>query len=279
MIRKFGSMFFRSNVVVVMSFMLSGCAGWDGLMPEKYDGNTIQRDEAAIAAYSKTKEIVGENKDLYILEPFSESLLNPSLSLEESDFFKIEAGEYVVGEDFPAGRYQFRYMNEQLEPHLMNNATLRVTDEKDQLLTEELLTPYKVGYVETDLYEGNKVSLSGEGFSVEMGASKDLASQLVEQPLEAGEVVLTNGVWEVGKHLEAGTYVFTELPPGGYLYLFDNTLDPRVFELRGQMELNEETGEFIPVKTHLELTVENGQKMYLKDLNQPLKFTAKDSSE
>lgn len=279
MSRKGRSILLQTSVLLVMSFLLSGCASWKGLMPEKYDGKTVQRDETSIEAYSKAKEIVGESKDLYILEPFSESLLNPSLPLEESDFFKIEAGEYVVGEDFPAGRYQFRYMNEQLEPHLMNNATLRVTDEKDQLMTEELLTPYKIGYVETDLYEGNKVSLSGEGFSVEMGASKDSASQLVKQPLEVGEVLLTNGVWEVGKQLEAGTYVFTELPPGGYLYLFDNTLDPRVFELRGQMELNEETGEFIPVKTHLELTLENGQKMYLKDLNQPLKFTAKDTSE
>ena len=279
MIRKVESIFFSSSLIVVLGFLLTGCAGWNGLMPEKYDGKNVQRDKAAIEAYSKTKEIVGESKDLYILEPFSESLLKPSLPLAESDFFKMEPGEYIVGEDFPAGRYQFRYMTELLEPHLMNNATLRVTDEKDQLIVEELLTPYKTGYVETDLYAGSKISLSGESFSVEMGADEDLSLQLIEQALKTGEILLTNGVWEVGEHLEAGTYVFSEVPPGGYLYLFDRTVDPRVFELQGQSELNEETGEFMPIKTNLELTVETGQKMYLKDLIQPLKLVGKDQKK
>lgn len=271
-----GSTFLRSGLLVAVSFLLSGCGGWKGLMPEKYDGIDVQRDEAVIETYSKTKEIVGANKDLYILEPFSESLLKPSLPLSEFDFFELEPGEYISGEDFPAGRYQFRYTSELLEPHLMNNATLRVTDETGQLITEELLTPYKIGYVETDLYEGTKVSLAGENFSVEMGANKELSSLLNIQPLEAGELMLTNGVWEVGKHLEAGTYVLSELPLGGYLYLFDHTTDPRVFELRVQAELDEETGEFVPVEIHLELTVKTGQKIYVKDLNQPLKLMIND---
>ncbi|MBM6615970.1 hypothetical protein JTF06_13845 [Desemzia sp. RIT804] len=255
-----------SNFLLGTCLFLSGCASWTGLMPEKYDGNVIEKNEAAIAGYNDHKEIIGAEKELYILEPFSEDLLRPSLPLVEKEFVSIDAGEYTVGENFSEGRYQFHYTSGLIEPYLMNNATLRVTDKNGLLIVEELLTPFTASYLEVDLYDGNRVTLRGENFSVEMGASTNVIAD------EETDIVLTNGVWEVGKHLNAGTYVVSESPLSGYLYLFDETTEPRVFELGGTIEVNEETGEITAGKSDKELTFEENQKIYLKDLDQPIKL-------
>lgn len=267
-----------SGLLVGSCLLLSGCASWTGLIPEKYDGNAIEADEAAIAAYNDHKEVIGAGKELFILEPFSEDLLRPSFSLTEKRFVGIDSDEYTVGEDLPEGRYQFRYVSELMEPHLMNNATLRVTDETGNLVFEELLTPFETSFLEMDLYEGNKLVLMGEDISVEIGASE---SRFVEEEtalsLSKMDVLLTNGVWEVGEHLEAGTYIIPELPLSGYLYVFDDTTEPRVFELGGIAEFSEETGEMVSVESEKELSLEENQKIYLKDLSQPLELRYKEN--
>lgn len=257
------------------SLLLSGCAGFTGLLPERYDGQAIEKNEEAIAAYNENQEIVGEGKELYLLEPFSEEILEPSLPLSEEPVRQMEPGMYTVGEDIPEGRYPFRYVNEMMTGP-MSNATLTIRDAEGQLILEELLSPMKMTPVEVDLREGNTVTLAGEEFPVEMGVSDNSPPMNgMGQNFEA-DVTLAGGIWEIGEHLEAGTYVISHQPASGYLYIFDETTEPRIIEFRGMVELDESTGQTVPVGPELELTFEENQKIYLKDMTHSLPLMLKD---
>ncbi|WP_277630506.1 hypothetical protein [Atopococcus tabaci] len=256
-----------------MSVLAAGCAGWTGLAPERYDGQDIQRNEQAIAAYQKNQEIIGEEKALYLLEPFSEELLEPPLPLTDEPAHQMEPGIYTIGEDISAGRYQFRYVTENMDPRNSGNATLTITDAEDRLVLRELLSPMTPMPVEVDLREGNRVTLAGEEFFVELGGRLE---NPVMQEIEA-DAVLSPGIWNVGEHVQAGTYLLEQQPAGGYLYIFEDTVEPRVIEFFSRWAIDETTGEPIATGPALELTLEEGQTLYVAETPQPLLLQLKET--
>lgn len=255
------------------SLLVGGCAGWTGLTPERYDGQDIHRNEQAIAAYQKNQEIIGEEKELYLLEPFSEELLEPPLPLTDEPTRQMEPGVYTIGEDVPTGRYQFRYVTEQMDPRNSGNATLTITDAEDRLVLRELLTPMTLVPVEVDLREGDRVTLAGENFYVEMGGRFENPAM---QESEA-DAVLSTGVWAVGEHVQPGTYLLEQQPATGYLYIFEDTSEPRIIEFFSRWAIDETTGEPVAAGPELELVLEKGQTLYVAETSQPLLLKSKET--
>lgn len=253
------------------SLILSGCTGWTGLLPERYDGRLIERNEEVNAAYHENQEIIGEGKEWYLLEPFSEEILAPSLPFSQAPSQQMEPGVYTAGEDFPEGRYRFLYAQDAMQNGPMNNATLRVTDSDGQLILQELLSPMSATLVEVDLKAGNIVSLAGEEFPVKMG-TEALPEQLLYEmgATPEADVILYTGIWEVGEQIEAGTYTISQQPPTGFLYVFEESIEPRIYQFAGTVTFDSETGDVITESGELNLTLEDGQKIYVKDTGFPL---------
>jgi len=260
------------TVLIMVGVFLAGCENWTGLASERYDGMEIERDERAIEAYQKRQEIVGESKQLYLPEPFSQEMYRSSLEFQEETEELLEAKTYVVGEDLPPSRYLFSIV----DPN-QSRGTIRLEDEENQLLVEEYLNAHMgVPTVELDLYEGNQLHVMGEEFlEVYATATGDIpedlpVTQLLDQmPEEEGRVTLRAGIWEVGKHLEPAQYRIVDLPLKGMLYLFEEgETEPRVIELKGRIMFDEETGEVVPVGPPIELELTTGQKLYVHDASE-----------
>lgn len=82
----------------------SGCASFSGIRTPEYNGEPFIADEEKIEAYQNTREIIGEEKEYYIKEPFSKDLTNATLDYINHEPVLLEEGSYIVGEDFPTGR-------------------------------------------------------------------------------------------------------------------------------------------------------------------------------
>lgn len=90
--------------VFVLGIFLSGCTSFSGIRTPKYNGEPFVADKEKIAAYQNSREVIGEEKEFYLQEPFSKDITNPSLDFIDHEPVLLEEGTYVVGEDLPAGR-------------------------------------------------------------------------------------------------------------------------------------------------------------------------------
>lgn len=253
----------RSLLSFMFLFFLSGCASFTGLRTPLYDGEPFEANEEKIEAYQNHHEIIGEEKEHYLRYSFSEDLLLPSLSFSEEDPVLLEEGEYIVGEDVPAGRVHLLgnesyFQSNENQRIRIGNLTIR--DQADEVYFENHFhSAYGVLQAQVDFHEGHRIEVIGERpeimvfYEEEMPEDPYLLMELPEVIANTQErnriemedrPVLYAGIWEVGQHIEAGTYTVEEMsaPRSTELYVFRGDTDPSVVALTQGMA--GETGGF-----------------------------------
>ena len=164
-----------------------------------------------------------------------------------------------------------------IQVDLIEGHTIEITgnNPKVVLFYDEILPENP--YVFDTRWEDYIAGLEAEGveiveYSEEDYEGVDIPVIMQEQPLviskEEQTVEMNAGIYEVGKHLEAGTYEVTEqsVPSHTAFYVFRGDIDPKVFELsknlyglgHHQMMMNS-TG---PDDTNPVIVLEAGDKIY-----------------
>lgn len=173
---------YRSLLFGTLIVLLSGCSSFTGLRTPRYDGQPFVPQPDKIAAYEKNREILGEEKELFIRESFSEDMFAPSLAYENHEPVLLEEGTYVVGEDFPASRVTL--FGEKNDPTVsidgVNNdpwmppqpeeyevGTLTIRDAAGNFYFEHMFHPfYGTMMTQVDLIEGHTIEIIGNNPSV-----------------------------------------------------------------------------------------------------------------
>lgn len=213
---------------IMLIRFLFGCSGYAGIRIPTYDGEPVQVDEEAVAAYRDHREIIGENKKLYLKESFSPSLNEPALEFTGEDSILLESGQYTIGEDLPAGRVYMRGADSNFAPdqRIIHVGTMTIMDEEDNLYFETLFNDaagIKEAYI--DLREGHMIEVVGENPEIIVNYEDSMQVDT--------NTILITGQYEVGKQIDSGTYeIANVLTPGvGIMYWFQGDEMPRVIEL------------------------------------------------
>lgn len=232
----------KSFLLLPMTLViLTGCADFAGLRTPKYDGKTVERDEEAIEQYVQTQQINEENEDHYFRYPLSDTLSEPSLDFTDEETVTLGAGTYLVGEDLPSGRVIFEGhpSNFSAEVFLIFAGNITVYDEEDVVTFENHFQENSgVMQAVADLREGQTVEVEGEDPRIDVHYSEERATSLL-QPENENQLSLIAGHYEVGRHLDAGSYTIESVfaPRTPVLYHFTDG-DITVVELtqnRGAM--------------------------------------------
>ena len=160
-----------------LSLIMSGCTSFSGVRTPKYNGEPFIADEEKIEAYKNAREIIGEEREFYIDEPFSQDLTNPTLDYVDHEPVLLEEGSYVVGEDFGAGRvniYGTAYdPNMQMIPDpnmppefqevpTFSAGTITIRDSNGALYYKNLFhMMYGNAVAQIDFIEGHTIEISG----------------------------------------------------------------------------------------------------------------------
>lgn len=330
MLKKIRNVVFLSGLIL----LLSACSSFSGLRTPLYDGEPFIAQPDKIEAYAKSREIIGEEKELFLPEAFSEDILKPSMDyIDHEPVLLEEERTYTVGVDFPASRVTM--IGDKNDPNQIIDfdtdpfappkpeeyevGTMTVRDAEGNFYFENMFHPfYGVNIIQVDLIEGHTIELIGnnpkvvifydevlpedpyvfdtrwedyiagleaEGVEIVEHSEEDLedipgmgpSSFMQEQPLviskEEQTVEMNAGIYEVGKHLEAGTYEITEqsVPSHTAFYVFRGDIEPKVFELsknltgisHHQMIMNSD--QFDGDKPIIEL--KDGDKIYPRYVN------------
>lgn len=267
--------------------LLSACSSFTGLRTPTYDGKPFVAESEKIEAYAQSREIIGEEQDLYLPEPFSEDILQPSLEPISHEPLLLSEGTYTIGEDLPAGRVSllgekenprvsfggFEDSNAPINPESFRVGTMTIRDAEGVLYFENMFHPYYgVMIAQVDFVEGHTIEIVGSTPEVVVFYADELPADPYvfdtreeefyadledleegefitssestgfeieqEQPLKISEdgrmVELKAGIYEVGKHLEPGTYEMTEesAPTHTEIFLFSAENDTRIFEIK-----------------------------------------------
>ncbi len=276
---------FKVPLLSLTLVLLNACSSFTGLRTPKYDGQPFVVQPEKIAAFEESREIIGEEKEHYLPEPFSEDILQPSLEAIEHEPVLLEEGIYTIGEELPPGRVSligqkedpsmsyggFTDPNTPQEPESYRVGTMTIRDSENALYFENMFHPsYGVIIAQVDFIEGHTIEIVGsnpeivvfygnalpdypyvfdtreeewlgefEGTEEESSAFEGVPIHEYEQeqPLTLSEdgntVELKAGIYEVGKHFEAGVYEITEqsAPVHTEIFLFSDSNEPRVFEV------------------------------------------------
>lgn len=215
------------GTIMLIGF-LAGCSSYAGIRTPTYDGEPVQIDEEAVAAYRDHREIIGKNKELYLKESISPSLNDPALDFTGEDPVLLESGHYTIGEDLPAGRVYMRGTDSDFAPdkRMIHVGTVTIMDEEDHLYFETLFNDaagIKEAYV--DLREGHTIKVVGENPEVMVH---------YEDPMQVDtRTILITGQYEVGKQIDSGVYeIANVVAPGvGSMYWYQGDEIPRIIEL------------------------------------------------
>lgn len=203
-----------------------------------------QEPSEKVQAYEDNFEILGEERDELIgdvSETIYESIDREHTDLEEIIIFPIDKlGEQVTP---PAGRYRIG-VGEFSMTNAPQSGRIVIYDENDKLLMDELYDQfYGVGSVTVDLNGSHTVHADG-------------IDSLSLLPVETAFATdLHAGIYEVGKDIEAGAYEIMAELGFGYLYLFEEGKEPRVFEF-----LNTSP------ESNIKLELEDGQKLRISGI-------------
>lgn len=244
-----------TGLFLLSLFFLGGCTSFQGLRTPLYDGEKIIPDKKSIDVYHSSREIVGKEKDYYLNHTFSEDIFEEGLSYSEDEPVLLEEGEYVVGEDLPAGRVTLQgnysmFTSDNYQVHVGN---LLVRDPEENLYFENLFhTEYGQLVAQVDFISGHEITVTGVDAEItafytpelpenpyELMSSIEVLENLdrleINQPIQMNgdEITLTAGIFEVGNHLEAGTYELLAVSAvhDTEMYLFRRDEGIRVFEL------------------------------------------------
>lgn len=281
--------------ILSLSFLLlilTGCAGFNGLRNPLYDGEPVEPDTEAIETYQQSREVVGDEKDYYFRYPFSQEITAPSLDYPNEDPVLLEAGDYTIGENLPAGRASL-LGNESVftgENYDVQVGNFIIRDPAGEVYFENLFhSEYGQLVAQVDLIPGHTIEIIGENPEITVFYAPEfpedpyllmeppellvnLEELEVTQPLVQNEaqqtVRLTSGIYEVGEHLEPGTYEITtvQAPHNTELYLFHEGEEARVFELivdQVASEGEENAEEVTPAaENYPQIQLETGDKIY-----------------
>lgn len=170
--------FKRALIFTVLIFFLSACSNFSGIRTPKYDGRPFEVQPEKIEAYAESREIIGEEKEYYINEPFSSDILSTSLDYTNHEPVLLEEGTYVIGEDIPAGRVNM--IGEKNDPQVvipgnmddpfaqpnpdeLNVGTLTIRDAEGTFYFENMFHPmYGVLIAQVDFIEGHTIEITGQ---------------------------------------------------------------------------------------------------------------------
>lgn len=275
-----------------MLFIMSGCSGFTGVRQPLYDGEKVEPKEEAIETYHASSEIIGPEKDYYLRNTFSEDIYQPSLDYSDNEPVLLTTGEYIIGEDVPAGRVSL-LGNESVftaDNYDIHPGNLTIYDEAGELYFENLFhSLYGPLVAQVDFIPGHTIEIVGTEteitafYSAEFPEDPYVLMDLptvienqgfteVQQPLaeiEEDVIMLAAGIYEVGVHLEPGTYEMTDVyaPHSTEMFLFQGDDEPRVFELLlNQKVIFVEEGEPVEVteeeRDYPRIVLETGDKIY-----------------
>ena len=270
-------------LVAFLSFILTGCSSFNGIRQPLYDGNPVLEDEEAIETYQASREITGKEKDYYFRYPFSEAIYNKSLDYPVAEPLLLEEGEYIIGEDLPAGRVSL-LSNESFfsrENAVIHVGNMIIYDEQDVIYFENLFhSEYGQLVAQVDFISGHRIEIIGEQPEITVFYEESFPEEPymlmtppevlvnleridVKNPIiyEDEAVELSAGIFEVGVHLEPGSYVIqsVDAPHNTEMYLLRLGEEPRVFELLipSDVEIIEENFEDYP-----NIRLQLGDKIY-----------------
>lgn len=291
----------------LLLLVLSGCSSFAGLRTPLYDGEPVEPNEEAIEEYAQTQKINEENEANYFRYPLSETLSEPSLDFSDEERVTLEKGRYTVGEDLPSGRVMFEGHPSDFNPDvfIIRAGNVTVFDAEGVVAFENHFQENSgVMRAVVDLRDGQIIEVEGDTPEITVHYNEEALSNalmpgpemLSESDSESGEdqtsaVTLLAGHYEVGKHLEAGTYALENVSAPRTAVLFHFTEDdtevveltqnrgvrpmmpPEVLEewlqfgriTEKEYEQNMELIENLPEKAVIELN--EGDKLYLPMVN------------
>lgn len=160
-----------------LAILLSACSSFTGIRTPRYDGQPFIEQPDKIAAYAANQEIIGEEKELYVMEPFSEDMLAPSLPYEDHEPVLLEEGTFTVGVDLPASRVTMLGEKDDpmvlipgsnedpwapLQPDEYEVGTMTIRDTDGNFYFENMFHPmYGVMITQVDLIEGHTIEIIG----------------------------------------------------------------------------------------------------------------------
>lgn len=243
------------GLVALVGFILTGCSGFNGFRQPLYDGSSVVVDDEAIETYQASREITGKEKDYYFRYPFSEAIYEESLDYPAVEPLLLEEGEYTIGEDLPAGRVS---LLSNLSVFSRDNAVIRVGnlkvyDEQGTIYFENLFhSEYGALVAQVDFISGHRIEIIGERPEITVFYEEAFPEEPyvlmnppevlvnldrvdVKNPIiqEDDLVELSAGIFEVGVHIEPGSYEIqsVDAPHNTEMYLFQSDEETRVFEL------------------------------------------------
>lgn len=203
-----------------------------------------QEPTEKVQAYEDNFEILGEERDALIgdvSETIYESIDRDHTDLEEIIVFPIDKlGNQVTP---PAGRYRISTA-EVGHTYAPESGRIVIYDENDKLLVDELYDySYGVGSVTVDLNGSHTVHADG-------------IDSLLLRPVETEFATdLHAGIYEVGRDIEAGAYEIMAELGFGYLQVFEEEKEPRVFEILNTSPVS-----------NIKLDLEDGQKVKISGI-------------
>lgn len=241
---------------------MSACSNFQGLRTPLYDGEPFVANEESIEAYEDSREIVGEEKEYFLRYEMSQDIKESSLPFSDEEPVLLEEGEYIIGEDIPSGRVfllgnqSYFQANEHQRVRIGN---LIIRDQEDRVYFENHFHgAFGVLFTEVDFKEGHSVEIIGDRPEITAFYTEQMPEnpyvlmelpEVIENTREMEELLpdrspvqegarLHSGIWEVGVHIEAGTYALTEFvaPREAEMYVFSQTEEtPRVFALTNDL--------------------------------------------
>lgn len=165
------------STLIPFLILLSACSSFTGIRTPRYDGRPMETNPEKIAAFATSKEIIGQEKALYLPETISQDIAKPSLEYEDHEPVLLEAGTYLIGEDLPAGRVSLN--GEKENPRLVfpdteyipgapkpieeyQVGTMYIRDEAGDLYFEHMFHPnYGVTQAQVDFIPGHTIEIIG----------------------------------------------------------------------------------------------------------------------
>lgn len=216
-------------IVPVLFLILTGCS-FAGIRSPLYDGKPVEPNESAIKQYVQTQQINAENEAYYFRHPLSDSLFEPSLEFSDKETVTLNVGTYEVGEDLPEGRVILEGHPSDFSPQVFTIRAGNVTVFDDNgLVTFENHFQERIGVMQAvvDLREGQTVNVDGESSEIYVHYNKKTLLNPFDmeadaKPELASTETLRAGHYEVGKHIEAGSYMLEDFaaPRTAVLYHF-----------------------------------------------------------
>lgn len=279
--------------MLIVLLFLTSCANFEGLRSAHYDGDPVTENELAIKKYHDDSEIIDKEKEYYIRYSLSKDILKPSLDYSHEEAFLLEDGQYIIGEDLPAGRVSLLgnesiFTSENYDVHVGN---MIIRDEQGDIYFENLFhSAYGVLVSQLDFIDGHEIEVIGKESQITVFYSEDFPDnpyELMELPeliqnlgqedlldpiriFENGETInLRAGIYEVGRHLESGQYEVRkiEAPHHTEMYIFRKNIDPQVIELLQNKPNNSENEKQDKATNVVKIELKDGDKIYLQLVN------------